>query len=130
MTARQSIGIDGFSHGAQPIPAASRVGPLVVTGGIFGLDRGSGTIPDDPAEQVRLVFANLGAIIEAAGGTLDAVARLTFHVKQASIRPLINNEWLRAFPDPASRPARHTITNPDLAANILLQCEALAWVGA
>jgi enamine deaminase RidA (YjgF/YER057c/UK114 family) len=72
--ARRSIEVEGFSHGAQPIPAASRVGPLVMTGGVYGLDPATGKIPDDVAEQARLMFMNLERILAAAGGTLGDIA--------------------------------------------------------
>ena len=128
MSGRRSIMVPGFSHGDQPIPAASRVGPLVVTGGIYGLDRERGAIPDDMADQARLTFENLAAIMEAAGGDLGSIARITFHVKHPSVRSAINAEWLRHFPDPESRPARHTLANEGLAANMLLQCDAIGWI--
>lgn len=126
--ARRSIEVEGFSHGAQPIPAASRVGPLVMTGGVYGLDPASGAIPDDVVDQARLMFRNLARILEAAGGSLADVARMTVYVKAPEARQAVNAEWLRAFPDPASRPARHTLQNDGLPANMLLQCDATAWV--
>ena len=126
---RRSIEIEGFSHGAQPIPAASRVGPLVMTGGVYGLDPATGAIPDDVAEQARLMFANLARILQAAGGGLGDIARMTVYVKVPEARQAVNHEWLKAFPDPASRPARHTLQNDGLPANMLVQCDATAWVG-
>ena len=68
MVKRRSIEVAGFSHGGQPIPAASRVGDLIMTGGVYGLDPASGAIPGDVAEQARLMFANLGRILEAEIG--------------------------------------------------------------
>lgn len=50
---RKTINVAGFSHGDQPVPAASRIGNLLVTGGIFGLDPERGTIPD-AAERLAL----------------------------------------------------------------------------
>lgn len=126
--ARRSIEVEGFSHGAQPIPAASRVGPLVMTGGVYGLDPATGKIPDDVAEQARLMFMNLERILVAAGGTLGDIARMTVYVKAPEARPAVNAEWLKAFPDPASRPARHTLQNDGLPANMLVQCDATGWV--
>ena len=126
--ARRSVEVEGFSHGAQPIPAASRVGPLVMTGGVYGLDPATGKIPDDVAEQARLMFMNLERILAAAGGTLGDIARMTVYVKAPDARPAVNAEWLKAFPDPASRPARHTLQNDGLPANMLVQCDATGWV--
>lgn len=129
MSARRSIEIAGFSHGAQPIPAASRVGPLVMTGGVYGLDPATGTIPDEVAEQARLMFANLARIIDAAGGSMGSIARMTVYVKVPEARAAVNAEWLAAFPDAADRPARHTLVNETLPANMLVQCDATAWIG-
>ncbi len=68
---RRSIEIAGFAHGDQPIPAASRVGPLLMTGGVHGIDRAAGQIPDTIEAQAHNMFANLEAILRAGGGTLD-----------------------------------------------------------
>lgn len=35
---RRSIGAPGFSHGKLPIPVASRIGPFIASGNIFGHD--------------------------------------------------------------------------------------------
>jgi len=124
---RRSIEVEGFSHGAQPIPAACRVGPLIMTGGVYGLDATSGKIPDEVGEQARLMFANLARILEAGGAGLDDVAKVTVYVKVPEARAAVNAEWLKAFPDAASRPARHTQQNDHLPANMLVQCDATAW---
>jgi len=54
------------------------------------------------------------------------VAKMTFWVRNAEARQFINPEWLQVFPDPQSRPARHTLQNDHMAANLLVQCDALA----
>jgi 2-iminobutanoate/2-iminopropanoate deaminase len=130
MSRRRSIDVEGFSHGAQPIPAASRVGGLIMTGGVYGLDPATGKIPDDVAEQARLMFANLERILAAGEASLDDIARMTVYVKVPEARAAVNAQWLAAFPDPASRPARHTLQNDQLPANMLVQCDAVAWTGA
>lgn len=125
---RKSIEVDGFNHGGQPIPAASRKGGLIVTGGVYGLDSTTGKLPDDVGEQVKLMFHHLERVLKAAGGSVDDIVRMTFYVKAAEARPLVNQEWLRLFPDPASRPARHTLSYDGLPANMLVQCDAIAMV--
>lgn len=122
---RRSIIVDGLGHGANPIPAASRVGPFIATGGVRGVDPATGQMPDDLAEQVRLMFANVRTLIEAGGGEMDGVIKMTFWIRSPEARPLINAEWIRAFPDEASRPARHMLTY-DLGHGMLVQCDALA----
>ena len=127
--ARRSVEIDGFNHAGQPIPAASRKGCLVVTGGVYGLDPETGKLPDDVGEQVRLMFLQLGRILAEAGAAFDDVVRMTVYVKAPEARPLVNEEWLKVFPDPASRPARHSLVYEHLPANMLVQCDAIAMVG-
>ncbi|MFO1115415.1 MAG: RidA family protein [Beijerinckiaceae bacterium] len=126
MTARRSIEVEGFSHGGQPIPAASRVGNIVMTGGVYGLDPETGKIPDDVEKQAELMFFNLKRIMAAAGASMDRVVKMTVYVKVPEGRPAVNRQWLAAFPDAASRPARHTFQNDHLPANMLVQCDATA----
>jgi enamine deaminase RidA (YjgF/YER057c/UK114 family) len=126
---RRSIEVPGFNHGPQPIPAACRVANIVVTGGIYGLDTDSGTVPDDLERQTALMFVNLQRVLAAAGAALGQVVKMTFWVRNPEARAFINPAWLDAFPDPQSRPARHTLQNDHMAANLLIQCDALAVIG-
>lgn len=126
---RQSIDVPGFAHGSNPIPAASRIGPFIATGGIRGVDLQSGELPSDLAIQVQLMFSNLECILSAAGGSLGSAIKIDVIAQSAEARPLVNAEWLKLFPDPASRPARH-LSIQHLSHGILVQCEALAVVTA
>jgi len=125
---RRSIEVEGLHHSGNPIPAASRVDRLVVTGGVYGLDPATGEVAADAVDQVRLTFWHLGRILAAAGARFDDVAKLTFYVKTKELRPAINELWLTHFPDPSSRPARHMLVYGDLPGNMLVQCEAIAMV--
>ena len=77
-------------------------------------DPTTGKIPPDLESQVRNVFSNVRRIIEAAGGTTDDILKLNVWMKDKSQRALVNEEWLKMFPDEHSRPARHSLLNPDL----------------
>jgi 2-iminobutanoate/2-iminopropanoate deaminase len=125
MTERRSIEIDGLNHG-QPIPAASRVGNIVMTGGVYGADPAIGKLPDDVERQAELMFSNLKRIMVAAGGSMDRIVKMTIYVKVPEARLAVNKQWLDAFPDAASRPARHTFQNDHLPGNMLVQCDAMA----
>jgi len=122
---RQSIQVDGLAHGDLPIPTASRVGPWLATGGIRGVDRRTHQIPEDPALQADLMYENLAAVLEAGGANPQTVLKVTVWIKSAELRPIVNPGWLRLFPDPASRPARHVLIH-DLPGRMAIQCEALA----
>jgi 2-iminobutanoate/2-iminopropanoate deaminase len=125
MGKRRSIKIEGL-HKGQPIPAASRVRNIVMTGGVYGSDAKTGKLPDDVDQQATLMFENLRRILAEAGATLEDVVKMTVWVKIPEARAAVNREWLKAFPDEQSRPARHTLQNDHLAANMLVQCDAMA----
>ena len=46
--------------------------------------------------------------------------------KISETRAVVNWERLKAFPDESSGPARHTLQNDHLPANMLVQCDAIA----
>jgi len=77
-----------------------------MTGGVYGLDAATGRIPDDVGKQAELMFVNLKRIINAAGASTDDIVKMTVYVKVPEARSAVNKEWLLAFPDEASRPAR------------------------
>lgn len=127
--ARRSIEVEGFDHAGQPIPAACMIGDLIVTGGVYGLDPETGKLPDDVADQARLMFFNLERILAAAGAGFGDVAKMTVFVNSRDARTAVNTQWLAVFPDPASRPARHILQYDHLPSNMRVQCDVIAWVG-
>ena len=124
---RRSIEIPGLKH-ENPIPAASQIGPFLVSGGIFGKDPNTSTIPPDIETQCALMFGNIRLILTAAGATPENIIKLTVWLKDKADRPHVNKEWLAMFPDEHSRPARHSFTLPDLPGNARVQCEIMAIV--
>jgi 2-iminobutanoate/2-iminopropanoate deaminase len=127
VTRRQVVEVEGLGHGAQPIPLAVRMGPLLTTGGISGVDRASGEIPADADAEVANLFANVAAVLEAAGADASAVAKMTFFVRDRSLRDAINQQWVAMFPEAADRPARHTLVH-DLPGRMQVQAEVLAFI--
>lgn len=108
MKRRETISVPGLVHGDLPIPVATKIDNFVFSSGIHPLDTDSGTIPDDPERQVQLVFSHAQTIVETAGGTTDDIALMTFSITDDTMRPLVNVEWIKMFPDPSSRPARNS----------------------
>jgi 2-iminobutanoate/2-iminopropanoate deaminase len=99
----------------------------VITGGVHGLSNAPGAT-NELADQVPRMFDNLRRILEAAGATFDDVVRMTVYVRNGEVRAAVNGPWVAAFPDAASRPARHTLVNEQLPAPMLVQCDATAYV--
>lgn len=118
---RQRISFRGL-----PVPFGSRKGPLFASSGIPGSDPETEALPDDGALQVKFLFANIKRGIEAAGGSLDDIIKCTFHLRDEAIRQHLNRSWEESFPDPASRPARHTLKLHDFPREIAVMAEFLA----
>lgn len=124
MAKRQSIYLDAFAH-QNPIPAACRIGNLVMTGIINGTDHG--VTPGSLEEQCTLMFSRLPAVMKAAGGSMDNIVKLNIALYDISQRSALNRFWTDAFPDPANRPVRHT-TEEKLDNGKLVQCDIVAWI--
>lgn len=128
MSKRKSFNVEGLDH-ANPIPAVSRIGNLVATGGVFGTDTSNGKIPEDVSAQCANMFVNLRKILAAAGAVPEDVIRVTVWIQRAEIRAEVNKEWVAMFPDPHSRPARHTMFYDRFNSPMVVQCEAWAVIG-
>jgi 2-iminobutanoate/2-iminopropanoate deaminase len=128
MAKRQSVNFPGFAH-QNPIPNASRIGNVMMSSVISGVDPGTRNLPPELAEQVSNLFTHVRTAISAAGGTPDDIIKMTFWMKDpVNGRAALNEEWLKMFPDAASRPARHT-TALGAASNALVTCEFVAVFG-
>ena len=125
MGRRVSIEVPGFEHD-NPIPAACRVGPFLISSGVSGKDPYTGKLPDGIEAQCEQMFATVRKILEIAGGGPEDVVKMNVWMKDRTQRPHLNKGWLEMFPDPHSRPARHTFQSSDLPGAMLVQCEIFA----
>jgi 2-iminobutanoate/2-iminopropanoate deaminase len=128
MDRRRSIEVSGVKH-QNPIPSASRKGPFVVSGAISGADPETGKVPADLDAQCRQMFQNVRRVVEAAGGTAEDIIKMNVWISDRKLRDTMNRYWVEMFPDPHSRPARHTIAHADLTPPMQIQCDLLAVVG-
>ena len=124
---QRSIEVTGVSHGAAPIPMGARVGKTLYSSGIPGIDPATGKLPTDAASQARFAFDHVRTLLAEGGASLNDVVRMTVYLKDNAAREHINAEWLKCFPDPHDRPARHTLMY-DLQGGMLLQLEVIAIV--
>ena len=121
---RQSIDAASFTH-ANPIPGACRIGPLLVSSVIVGRDPGTQHVPDTAEAQYQNLFHHIGEFLTAAGADWRHLAKITFFVPDIAFRDACNPVWLEHFPDPASRPARHTQV---VAGAKFASCEFIAFI--
>ena len=126
MSKRRSFEVAGIEH-ENPIPAATRIGSLVMSSGIFPRDPATGKAPDGLEEQCAVVFANIRRVIESAGGTTDDIIKITVWLKDPADRKALNAEWVKMFPEPEHRPARMVMPNAG-DSDALILCDVTAVV--
>lgn len=124
---RRSIYIDEYSH-QSPIPNASRIGNVIVSGLIRGVNPATQTFPPTVERQCTLMFENLRRTVEAGGGRVEDIIKVTFWMKTLQRKP-VNEEWVKMFPDPASRPARQIMEVP-MEDEVLVECDFMAVIEA
>jgi 2-iminobutanoate/2-iminopropanoate deaminase len=128
MEQRRSIDVPGVKH-VNPIPSACRRGPFVVTGAISGADPDTGKVPADLDAQCRAMFDNVRRVMAAAGSSPEDIVKMTVWITDRSLREIMNRHWVAMFPDPHSRPARHTLTAHDFTPPMQIQCDVMAVLG-
>jgi len=126
MTGRRAIHLPSFAH-ANPVPAASRVGPLLMSGALTGRDPVGGAMPEDLDAQVANVFAHIRALMAAAGGTTDDIVKVTVQLVDYREREALNYCWREMFPDPATMPARQVLA-AGLDGGALIHADLVAWL--
>ena len=119
---RCSIHIASFQH-SNPIPGACRIGPMIASSVIVGRNPGETVVPDDVEVQIANLFHHMGEMLRAAGAGWEHVIKIDFAVPSLDDRAAINGPFLDHFPDPDSRPARHTSAGSPNA-----QCSFWAYV--
>lgn len=106
-----------------PYSQAIQVGALLFTSGQIPL-RADGTLLEgDIAAQTQQVFANLRAVIEAAGGTLAQVVKTTVFLKDMQDFSAMNAVYEVAFGSHC--PARSTVQVARLPRDVLVEIEAI-----
>ena len=97
----------------------SRIGNIVYSSAIGG---GRSESAD---EQAQAMFENIRKFMTAAGGTPDDIIKVTLLLKDDAYRKNIDPEWLKMFPDPECRPARHAEITNRLGQG-MMACEIIA----
>jgi 2-iminobutanoate/2-iminopropanoate deaminase len=121
---RQVLKVPGVEHNA-PIPLGVRMGNMIWTSALMGMDPKTGEIPDDPATQVRLLYENLDALLADGGADRSHVGFVSVFLTDNAYRSMVNEYWTAWYPDEDDRPARHTTLGP-LPQNVVVQMEVTA----
>jgi 2-iminobutanoate/2-iminopropanoate deaminase len=118
MSRREEIRVPGLAEPISHFTDAVRAGDLLFISGVVPVD-GDGNLvrADDVVEQMRQVFANLAAVLAAAGATFADVVKVNVYLTDIADRPRIN-------------PVRQEIFGDVRPASTLVEVSALAVPGA
>lgn len=123
-------GIRTIATGKAPAPGGHYAQGTVGAGLIFVSGQlpvlPDGTIAADRpfAGQARLALANMLAVVEAGGGSVDRIARVTAYIVGVANWPEFNRIYGELMGE--ARPARSVVPVPELHHGALLEIEAIA----
>jgi 2-iminobutanoate/2-iminopropanoate deaminase len=102
------IETDGAPAHTGPVPQAVEVDGWVYVSALFGVDPRTGERPETAEAEAEQLFANLQAILRAAGAELTDVVRVGISTTDLQRdRPALNEVWKRVFGN--HRPARSAV---------------------
>ena len=111
-----------------PFSAGIKANGFIFTAGQVGTDPRTGKIAGpDVASQTRQVIANLRAILEAGGSSLDQLVKTTVFLADMRLFDEMNAVYRELIPEP--RPGRSTVQASLARPEILVEIEAVALAG-
>jgi 2-iminobutanoate/2-iminopropanoate deaminase len=125
---RTVVSTDRAPGAIGPYHQAIRAGGFVFASGQVALIPGTKELRgSDVGAQTAQVMANLGAVLEAAGSSLDRVVKTTVFLTDMADFPAMNEVYARHFP--AAPPARATVAVKQLPLNALVEIDCIALAG-
>ncbi|HCH99312.1 MAG: hypothetical protein CME00_03790 [Geminicoccus sp.] len=124
----RSIYAKGAAKHLNPVPNAAVHRGVLVTSGVLGKDPATGDYAPETAEQIRLAFEQLPAILAEGGAELQDVVKVDLYFADRQDRAMANVHWERLWPDPMQRPARQA-HQVDLPGACRFQLVAMAVLG-
>jgi 2-iminobutanoate/2-iminopropanoate deaminase len=116
---------DGAPAAIGPYSQAVGSGDFLFCSGQIALDPRSGEmVGESAADQARQVLANLGAVLDAGGASLQTVVNTTIFLRDMADFAAVNEVYAEAFRD--HRPARATVEAAALPKGALVEIEAIA----
>jgi 2-iminobutanoate/2-iminopropanoate deaminase len=122
---REAVSTSKAPAAIGPYSQAIKAGTLLFLSGQIPLDPATGQIVSGGIEaQTRQVFANIGAILQAAGTSFDAVVSATVYVADMNDFARVNEIYATYFTAPA--PARATVQVARLPKDALVEIQVTA----
>jgi 2-iminobutanoate/2-iminopropanoate deaminase len=122
---REIITTDRIAPSVGPFSAAVRAGYLLFLSGQVALDPATGKlVAGDIGAQAEQIFANISAVLEAAGKSFDDVMKTTVYLADMKDFGAMNTVYARYFQTPY--PARTTIQAAGLPLGAAVEIEVVA----
>jgi 2-iminobutanoate/2-iminopropanoate deaminase len=125
---RHAISTAEAANAVGPYSQAIVAGGFVFCSGTAGIDPATGEVREGIRAQTEQALANLAAILEAAGTSMDALVKTTIFYANVDDFATINEIYSDRMPHPP--PARSAPANIELPRGLFLSIEAIAVVPA
>ena len=124
---KKIIKTDKASLPVGPYNQAVSIGNLVYTAGQIPLDKAGNMVPGGIKEQTEQVFANLKAVLEEAGSSLDKIVKATVFMKDLNDFAGMNEVYGK-YIKTETAPARSTIQVARIPKDSLVEIEVVAFI--
>ncbi len=108
---------------------ATVAGGWVFCSGQIGLDPDSGAlVPGGVVAEAKQIMQNLGAVLEAAGGSFEDVVKCSIFLADMGDFGAVNEIYAATF-EGMEPPARACVAVKTLPKNVQVEIEAIAYLG-
>ena len=121
---KETIATSSAPTAVGPYSQAVAAGPFVFVSGQLPVDPATGEIPDGATAQAERAFANVRAILAAAGLGPEHVVKTTVFLSDLADFAAVNEVYARSFSAPF--PARSCVQVAALPRGARLEVEAIA----
>lgn len=122
---RRAVRTDAAPAAIGPYSQAIDTGTLVFASGQIPLDPSTGQLVEGGiARQTEQVLRNIGAVLEAAGLSLQHVVKTTIYMTDLAEFEEMNAVYGRVMPDPP--PARSTVQVARLPRDVRIEIDVIA----
>ena len=111
-----------------PYSPGARGGNMVFTAGQVAWDKIGNVIGiNDVRAQTIQTLANVVSVLKEGGAELSDVVKCNVYLKDMKDFQIMNEEFAKLFPD--NPPARTTVQTPMAEPEMLVEIEAIAYIG-
>ena len=112
---------------SQAVKVSNQVGQTIYCSGQLGVDMSTGQLAEGFEAQATHMFKNIKALVQASGGTLNNVVKITLFLTDMAQFPKVNEIMAQNFSQPY--PARSTVGVASLPKGGLVEAEVVVVLG-